>query len=169
MSGDLPKSIALISAAAWLSKKLGWEMDTASFRELCKDRGIKLRRHNLSIYEKGELLGTDPSFTQNEFPDKWSIAKKDLLALLGDMSSGHNEEEVRRYRQKWLAQEDFILQIMLEMQVNPLSFPKNESGKSGLKSEIRKIASKRKDLFSGSSFNKAWERLRASGVIKDAE
>lgn len=73
------------------------------------------------------------------------------------MTSGHH-----RYRQR--AQEDEIMRVLGELGYDPRSLPKREGTEPGPKSEVRKKLS-----YTQSVFDKAWERLRASGAIGDAE
>lgn len=73
------------------------------------------------------------------------------------MTSGHH-----RYRQR--AQEDEIMSVLAGLGYDPRSLPKREGTEPGPKSEVRKKLS-----YTQSVFDKAWERLRASGAIGDAE
>ena len=64
--------------------------------------------------------------------------------------------------QRW--QENEILRVIHELGYVAKALPKSEPGKKGVKAEVRKIV----PLNSTGIFDGAWERLRATGEIKDA-
>lgn len=61
-------------------------------------------------------------------------------------------------------QENEILRVIHELGYVAKALPKSEPGKKGVKAEVRKIV----PLNSTGIFDGAWERLRATGEIKDA-
>ena len=67
------------------------------------------------------------------------------------------------------AQEAEILAAIRANGYDPLSLPERQSGKPGIKSQIKgNLVGKSKNFpEAGSQFNKAWIRLRASGQIVD--
>lgn len=66
------------------------------------------------------------------------------------------------------AQEAAILQILAQLGIDPQSVPRGRGGKSGGKSAVRELASEMPGIFTDSSFEKTWERLRRTGALKDA-
>lgn len=60
-------------------------------------------------------------------------------------------------------QEQEILRVIAELEYSAVALPKTPNGKKGVKAEVRSMLQ-----FSTGVFNKAWERLRAQGEIKDA-
>lgn len=67
------------------------------------------------------------------------------------------------------AQEERILQLLASRNYDALKLPAASPGVSGVKSEIRMLALQEPSLFSRSSFDKAWERLRADGRIANTK
>lgn len=65
------------------------------------------------------------------------------------------------------AQTAAILAEIARLGHDPKALPARSPGKSGVRAEVSKAMTKRPDLFSASSFKKAWEELRASGEIAD--
>ncbi|OIQ92126.1 hypothetical protein GALL_259630 [mine drainage metagenome] len=63
-----------------------------------------------------------------------------------------------RYRQR--EQEEEIMRVLSELGFDPTNLPKRQGGAAGPKSAARKRLSYTKSIF-----DKAWERLRASGAI----
>ena len=73
-------------------------------------------------------------------------------------------------RQKQRAQETRILQLLKEQGHDPLKLPTRAKGKRGTRYEIRTIVLNEKPLiFSNSSFEKAWQRLRDGSEIVGGE
>lgn len=62
-------------------------------------------------------------------------------------------------------QETEILRFIQETGHDAQSLPNRERGKPGVKAETRKLALRNAGLFTASSFDKAWFRLRADGRI----
>jgi hypothetical protein len=69
--------------------------------------------------------------------------------------------------QRAAAQNAAILDAIKANKLEAHSLPKGKPGKSGVKALIRAAVAP-KSLFQGKVFDKAWERLRSSGEIKDA-
>lgn len=66
---------------------------------------------------------------------------------------------------RFTAQENEILAAIKTFGHNPLQLPENQAGKSGVKAQVKAKLGK-SGYWSGSTvFSKAWERMRASGVI----
>ncbi|WP_321821895.1 MULTISPECIES: hypothetical protein [unclassified Burkholderia] len=61
-------------------------------------------------------------------------------------------------------QENEILRVIRDLGHNPVSLPKQTPGKAGVKSAVRALLPE----FTGSVFDKAWDRLRRDGEIADA-
>ncbi len=70
---------------------------------------------------------------------------------------------------KQRAQESRILELLRAQGYDPLKLSQRTPGKSGPKTEIRTLALTERALFSKSSFDKAWERLRSDGAVAGAE
>ena len=70
---------------------------------------------------------------------------------------------------RFAAQESEILAVIKALVQDPLQLPKNSPGKSGVKAQVKDMLGK-SGYWSGSTvFSKAWERMRASGVIANKE
>lgn len=69
---------------------------------------------------------------------------------------------------KQITQEQRIIELLKDQGHNPRLLPKRDAGKRGAKAEIRSLALHDPALFSKSSFNKAWDRLRAQGEVADS-
>ena len=70
---------------------------------------------------------------------------------------------------KQRAQESRILELLTAQSYDPLKLSKRSPGKPGPKAEIRTLALTEPALFTTSSFDKAWERLRNDGAVAGAE
>lgn len=68
---------------------------------------------------------------------------------------------------KGYQQEAAILAAIRQMGFEPTSLPINKGGTIGVKSKVRHALAQNKLLEGPSTFDKAWERLRSKGVIKD--
>jgi hypothetical protein len=89
----------------------------------------------------------------------WSIPQE-LRALSRDSDA---PKSAARPVSRHDYQEQEILRVIRELGYNPKSLPKSSGGKAGVKAEVR-----RKLTFSQVVFDKAWERLRDSDEIVDA-
>jgi hypothetical protein len=66
-------------------------------------------------------------------------------------------------RQRW--QEEQILKVIRDLKYEPTMLPRRQSGKPWVKKEVRsKLDGPR---WSASAFDKAWDRLRSDGRIKE--
>jgi hypothetical protein len=70
---------------------------------------------------------------------------------------------------KQRTQERRILELISESGHRAKALPARRRGVKGVKSEIRELALRDSTLFSDSSFEKAWQRLRGFGDIQGAE
>jgi hypothetical protein len=71
-------------------------------------------------------------------------------------------------KSKQSAQENTLLNILRSAGHDPLKLPPRPSGTKWIKSEIKKIAlTKHPKVFTNSSFDKTWERLRQFNLIKE--
>ena len=70
---------------------------------------------------------------------------------------------------KQRAQENRILELLVENGYDPVNLAKRWPGKAGPKAEIRTLTMTEPKLFTEKSFEKAWERLRNEGSIDGAE
>jgi hypothetical protein len=66
---------------------------------------------------------------------------------------------------KQRAQENEILKLLKTQGYDPLKLEARQPGKPGPKAEIRTLALHSPKLFTQSSFDKAWERLRSDGAV----
>lgn len=60
---------------------------------------------------------------------------------------------------------DYIISLIIKKGIDPKSFPYKNNGKKDIKDEIRQVALKEKNLFTESSFNKAWQAIRREGRL----
>lgn len=71
---------------------------------------------------------------------------------------------------RFSAQDQAILDEIKVRGFQPTAIPKHRPGKRGLKAEVKStLLARQGGLFSVSSFDHAWERLRSAGDIRDAE
>lgn len=94
----------------------------------------------------------------------------------GIFDRGHQEQIAnlpvapKRARVKGLEEECAIIETIRQLGIDPAKVPRNPPGKPGVKAAVRKILSKRHDLFTyDGSFNKTWEDLRREKRIADSE
>lgn len=99
----------------------------------------------------------------NAFVASHNLSRDELLKMAGgtvpDTGNANKKPPLQQ-----LFQEQEILRVIGELSYDPKNLPKQAPGKSGVKAEVRA-----KLLFSSGVFNKAWDRLRASRDIQDAE
>lgn len=70
---------------------------------------------------------------------------------------------------KQRVQESRILELLKDQGYEPLKLSQRKPGKPGPKAEIRTLALNEPALFTKSSFEKAWERLRNDGAVAGAD
>lgn len=76
-----------------------------------------------------------------------------------------SSDEAAKPLQRSAAQDAAILRQIKDLGFDPLTVPKNQPGKAGVKSAVRNALSKDR-LFTGAKvFDKAWERLSKNGEI----
>ena len=83
-----------------------------------------------------------------------------------ELSPSMQSPPVRRVM-AFSAQEDAILEEIRRLGHDPLNFPKNSPGKSGVKKEIRTALANNKLFIGDTVFDKAWGRLRGKRAIVD--
>ena len=88
----------------------------------------------------------------------------DTAMLFPDNAQPSFQSEPNKPLARHLSQDLEILRVIREFGHDPEAFPKNQPGKSGVKSQVRKALSH----YTFHVFKKAWERLRFQGRIKDA-
>jgi hypothetical protein len=71
--------------------------------------------------------------------------------------------------QKQAAQGQRILELIHKKGFIPSALPKKVAGLRGVKAEVKELALLEAALFSSSSFDKAWERLRGTSEIADTK
>lgn len=90
-----------------------------------------------------------------------------LRGVLSEMSPEEGTPSDVRPVQRQQAQESVILSIVQGLGLVPTALPKATRGLSGVKAQIRAEAvSQRSDLFQGTTFDKAWERLRKNKQLR---
>lgn len=67
------------------------------------------------------------------------------------------------------AQETRILEFLADMNHDPFNLPARKPGARGVKANVREMALREPRLFTGSSFEKAWQRLRDERRVIGAE
>ncbi len=129
-----------------------------------------------ALLEPGEQAYTDGMLSLEQFCS-WAQGKLPgcpadaavLAQYLGfevELSPSMQSPPVRRVM-AFPAQEDAILEEIHRLGHDPLNFPKNSPGKSGVKNEIRTALANNRLFIGDTVFDKAWERLRDKGAIVD--
>lgn len=101
----------------------------------------------------------------------WALQKykRDILPsiLIIDTSQVSKIEPAvkPRPRLKMRDQEDAILDEIKRLRHDPKNLPKNQSGKSGIKKEVRDALNGNPLFDAKTAFDKAWERLQGQGKI----
>jgi hypothetical protein len=78
-----------------------------------------------------------------------------------------NDLQEAKPKQRSKAQEEAILSMLQRNGHDPVQLVKNESGKPGVKSQIRRALGSGGMWTGRTVFNKAWERLRSNGQLVD--
>ncbi len=73
-----------------------------------------------------------------------------------------------KHKNKQILQEEAIIAALVEIGLEPKNLPNREPGKAGPKLDIRQICLKNRNLFTDSSFEAAWGRLRGRKEIVGA-
>lgn len=116
-----------------------------------------------TFYDRVDICDVDKLLDGH--PD-WRVAyrfRTDAATLSPASAAGVDAAPVKPLLQQ-RHQENEILRVIRELGEDPVSLPKQKSGKPGIKSAVRA-----KLPFSGKVFDLAWERLRKNGEIADAE
>ncbi|PTQ79769.1 hypothetical protein [Nitrosomonas ureae] len=138
--------------------------------EIEKGELSDLRIDQQSAYEIQEEFFTQASF------ELWVRKKygrsiifpaatlESILSLTGISTNEDNNQKPKK-QSKLHEQEETILAQIEKLGLDPKTLPPNDSGKKGIKSNVRELL-KDDELFAGKSvFNKAWERLSESKLI----
>lgn len=124
---------------------------------LLESDGFPTKRDNIRFYSKGVMV-------KKEEINAW-------LELIGspihiELTTATTTQE--KHIPKAARQEQAILKELESLGHTPAKLPKQISGKKWVKSEVKGTLLKdRLDLFSPSSFKKAWERLSKEGRIAE--
>lgn len=94
-----------------------------------------------------------------EVPKKLGDAVEKNEALATDGTTRSRTRDVSRSQQ----QENKIIETIRALRYDPEALPVNRGGKSGVKASVRQEL-----RYSTTVFDKAWERLRKQGAIRDA-
>jgi len=136
--------------------------------EIARGKESDLRIDQQATKESGHIHITIRSL------DKWARQKYGMQILahsplaMPSVAKAIADTKTSPSRQKLRDQEVAILDKIRSRGYQPDALPRNESGKSGVKSAVR-AALANDPLFSGTTvFDKAWERLRKYGDIKDS-
>lgn len=62
-------------------------------------------------------------------------------------------------------QDQAVIEILIDFGYDPKALPPRQPGLPWVKSDVRKAALNRRNLFTENSFDNTWERLRANGEI----
>lgn len=160
-----------------LPNEFGYTIQGAA-RALAKKYDLNedaIRKRIFEAAKQGKLSVRDPQTglpytpeTRRDFYERISIG--DLNKWFEDNSVEYrldvaSEESSASRKPALREQEQAILEKLRELNYDPIALPKPESGKKGVKHEVR-IALQKTPLFFGSTvFEKAWERLSKFGDI----
>ncbi len=97
-----------------------------------------------------------------------------MVSILWEGFANHLNQNITQYaspapRQKTQRlQEDEIIQVLGRLGYDPMRLPKHSPGTKGAKHAARVAVGTRGTWAGSSVFDKAWDRLRSQGRIKDA-
>jgi hypothetical protein len=168
---NFPERVPIVTAASFLTQKWGITITSDFLLELKFEGKIKLRRHGLTALMWIDLMKLQHIDQRNEYRTNWYISKSDLIALAQNESGLiSSPDEKKKPVQRMLLQEEIILDAIRSAGFDPKSFPQGKKGKKGEKSAIRvQLLESHPSIFANQRiFDKAWERLRAEGLIADA-
>ncbi|MCL1824374.1 MAG: hypothetical protein FWG26_00240 [Betaproteobacteria bacterium] len=105
---------------------------------------------------------TDPSpvsqpVTEEESDTANDAAGKAVIESLPTETASPSDETKVQTRKRW------ILERIMALGHDPKALPKNPPGKCGIKAELRKQTDRQ--MFTDSTFDTTWKRLRADGEI----
>ncbi len=112
------------------------------------------------------IVNIDMTIVSNEIIEKIVYGKIAWPIYLPP--SEKTDSNPKKHVFKQILQENEILDCLKKLDYKPEALPKQASGKAGVKGEVRELLLQNTQLFTISSFNKAWERLRAEGKLKEA-
>lgn len=119
------------------------------------------RAHLMSVKNEAtdefSVLKSNPKATA---PSKTALEKASELAVVTPAPPPRRSKRPDRQQ---VFQENEILRVMGELKLKPKSLPKRTPGKPWVKSDVRQ-----KLNFTVGVFDKAWERLRRDGHIKES-
>ena len=177
MNAELPESMkASITEAALNGGWAPWitiRRDGVYFRPPERQNGLG----DAEIAAIYDCPITDPETPALRFPCSFEKFEKFLeeYSLYPsvdpfDMLQWQREQQSRSLDlNKQARQEQAILTALSGEGIDPQSLPKNPRGKPGIKRKIKQSLLGEGKLFgSAMTFDKAWERLRADGRLKDA-
>jgi hypothetical protein len=165
-------------AAAHLLAMISNHRATAWYREPVTPDG-KPPAEPLEAWQASELWAqTRLAVTEYAafIPEREALA---LLALVSEQNTAPEQEVatpgavvnvgVSIAQPKQRAQETQILERLKTNGYDPLKLAQGTPGRAGPKSAIRQLVMTKPTIFTKSSFDKAWERLRSDGSVADAE
>lgn len=76
--------------------------------------------------------------------------------------------DIRNVISRPALRKNMIIKEIEKMGIDPLNLPKQQNGKAGIKSEVKKnILGSSAKLFTDSTFNVSWQDLRNDGLLKE--
>lgn len=94
--------------------------------------------------------------------------QRDAAEPVGSLQAGNEVATKPQSRTKLRDQERAILNEIEKRKLDPLALPSAPPGKKGVKSVIRQSLQSSELLKGATTFDKAWERLRKHGFIREA-
>jgi len=161
-------------AADWQMVPIGYE---SAFALLCDGNSAAVEFPRASDPWNGEdgLCIDSPDTHVIVSIDMLRVYARDLVCLAAELTSSAKTEQTASTEQHAHAagaplsrqryQENEILRVLADLGYDPKQLPRPAAGTAGPKSEARARLSD----MSTKVFDKAWERLRSSGDIADAE
>ena len=98
-----------------------------------------------------------------------SLGLTDQVDAAGSASLAPPPNSVPLPKQRQPYQEEVVLQTIRQLGYDPQSLPKAPAGKPGVKRQVRDALAANRAFTGTTILDGAWERLRASGDINDAE
>ncbi len=157
---QLPELVPLDVAASWLSKCLGYLITEEFIKEKDRVEDLGLVVHFKKI--------TKPNSVKLE---PYLLIPRDHLFQLAGIEAQEAESKVALHSFKaepvQRTQERIILEAIKQAGYNPKNLPPRQGGRPWVKAEIREALKYGQTRFTRSTFDKAWERLRASGELAE--
>lgn len=125
--------------------------------------------HELESSQKSCLSESGDMHRELEHCPALHEAVKAKQEIHKELGAGSAPIKKNRWVQKWRHQEQAVIDKLRELGHVPKALTPFRSGHKWVKSDVRAALADRTDLFSGGAFDKAWDRLRASGEIAEQD